>query len=242
MHPFQAFSIPHISILVFLTLLAIVALYIGRKKNHEDRHKMVIIMAGLTLSLELIETVVKLFNGTYNYHADLPLFLCDIAAFMLPFVLLFENRRWLGILYFWTMAGTLQALITPELDRNFPAAEFFRYFLMHGGIVITVFCTILFFNIKIGWKDLVNAVLYAQVYLVFIHVFNQATGSNYSYTVQKPYSATILDYFGPWPWYIVWGELLMVILFVILWLPFLVLVRKSQGTRGESVESFGMGD
>ncbi|HJW29197.1 MAG TPA: TIGR02206 family membrane protein, partial [Saprospiraceae bacterium] len=216
-HPFQSFSAQHFSILAVLVGLTYGLVYAGQRLDRQGKLKILQVMAGLTLSLEIIETIVRLVYGMYDYLTDLPLFLCDVTAIMLPFVIYRQNRKWIGILYFWAMAGTLQALVTPELNEGFPSPEFFRYFLMHGGIVATVFCTILFFRIRISWRDLLNAILYAQVYLVLIHLVNKILGSNYSYTVQKPYTSTILDYFGPWPWYILWGEVLMVALFLVLW-------------------------
>jgi len=112
------------------------------------------------------------------------------------------------------------------LEKGFPSFEYFLYFTMHGGIVIAILYTIIVFKIRINWRDLIQAVLYAQVYLVCIHLINQVLQTNYSYTIQKPAGATILNYFGSWPWYIMWGEVLMLVLFLVLLLPF-ILFRPS---------------
>ena len=40
--------------------------------------------------------------------------------------------------YFWGLGGTVQAVLTPDLDTRFPSFDFFRYFIAHGGIVVSV--------------------------------------------------------------------------------------------------------
>jgi len=231
---FHTFSVQHFGILLLLTGIATVLIRKGRQLDDEEKFKLALIIAGITFSFEIIEALVLSVQGHYDYRVDLPLFLCDLSAVILPFVLLRKNRKWIGILYFWTMAGTLQALITPDLEKGFPSFEYFRYFTMHGGIVIAILYTIIVFKIRINWRDLIQAVLYAQVYLVCIHLINQVLQTNYSYTIQKPAGATILNYFGPWPWYIMWGEVLMLVLFLVLLLPF-ILFRPSVTVEEQEV-------
>jgi hypothetical integral membrane protein (TIGR02206 family) len=116
----------------------------------------------------------------------------------------------------------MQALITPDIREGFPSFEFFRYFIAHAGIIVAILYTVMVRKIRIGWPDFINAVIYAQVYLVVIHLINHVLGSNYGYTMQKPPGDSILDLMGPWPWYIFWGELLMIGLYLLLILPFIL--------------------
>jgi hypothetical integral membrane protein (TIGR02206 family) len=231
---FHIFSIQHVGMLFLLAAIATVLIRKGMHADDEHRVSLAIKIAGVVFSFEIIEALVLGVQGQYDYRTDLPLFLCDLSAVMLPFVVYRKNRKWIGILYFWSMAGTLQALITPDLEQGFPSFEFFRYFAMHGGIVIAILYIIIVFKIRIHWKDLVQAVLYAQVYLVCIHIINQVIQTNYGYTIQKPPGPTILDYFGAWPWYILWGEVLMLVLFLLLLLPF-ILFKPSTAVEEQQV-------
>ncbi len=232
---FETFSFQHFAILFVLGTLTLQAVRKGLRAEETLKFNIALSLAGITFSALIIETVVKLFAGTYDILTDLPLFLCDLVTVMLPFVILKRNRRWIGILYFWAMAGTLQALITPELEEGFPSFYFFRYFIMHAGIVAAVLYTVIVWKFRMTWRDLVNAVIYAQVYLVVVHFINQALNSNYSYTLQKPVDPTILDHLGPWPWYIFWGEFIMLVLFILLLLPFLF--SKASAIQGPGNES-----
>ena len=220
---FQSFSLQHFSALFACGLITYISIRKGKAADAELKTDIGLKLSGLTFSTLLIEAIVKGSEGTYDYLNDLPLFLCDLVAVLLPFILYHNNRKWIGILYFWAMAGTLQALITPDLKDGFPSFHFFRYFATHAGIVAAILYTVVVWKIRITWKDFFNAILFAQVYLVAIHLINQLLGSNYAYTMQKPFGPTILDLMGPWPWYILWGEFLMIILFLLLMVPFLVI-------------------
>ena len=64
-----------------------------------------------------------------------PLQLCDAAIFVAALALLFRQQLLVEMTYFWALAGSLQALITPDLPQHFPSFPFFQYYVAHGGIV-----------------------------------------------------------------------------------------------------------
>ena len=223
---FESFSLQHVSVLLVFIMLTLVLIFIGLESNPITKKRVGLGIAMLAFGALLIEAIFKISLRVYNLLEDLPFFMCDLVAFILPWVMLRDNRKWIGILYFWALAGTLQALITPELEHGFPSFYFFRYFVMHAAIVSAVVYHVVVHKVRIGWKDFLNAVLFAQFYLVIVHIINLILGSNYSYTVRKPKSETILNVMGDWPWYILLGECLMIVLFLILLTPFLFRRRE----------------
>ena len=56
-------------------------------------------------------------------------------------------------------------------------------------------------------------------------------GTNYSYTMAKPDGTSVLDLFGGWPWYILGGELIMMVLFTLLMMPFAFKQRDVVGEK-----------
>jgi len=235
MSSFESFSFQHFATLIFIVLFTYAAILIGRKSN--DKMKMWIgySIASLSFAFLVIDLIKRYFTGRLDILVDLPFFLCDLVALILPVIIFQRNRKWLGIIYFWALAGTSQALITPDLESHFLTFDFFRYFFMHGGIVSAIIYCIVVWKIKITWLDLWNAVLYVQFYIIGVHAINLILRSNYSYTMAKPTNPTVLDFLGVWPWYLFWAEVLMMVLFVLLLLPFLIL--KSDKNENLAFES-----
>lgn len=217
---FESFSLQHLGAVITFILLTFIIILTGRRSNVKTS---VALGYGISLVAFIVlvaDLIYRLSSGIFDKYVDLPLYLCDISALFLPFVVIARNRKWIGILYFWAMAGTLQALITPELEHGFPEIEFFRYFIMHGAIVTAILYVVIVDGIRINWQDFLHAIVYAQGYLITVHIINVTIGSNYSYTLHKPRDPTILDFMGSWPWYLLWGEIMMIVFFLVLMIPF----------------------
>jgi len=153
---------------------------------------------------------------------DLPLFLCRFMALILPFVFYTRNRLWLGILYFWILAGTINAIITPDLKQGPFHWEYNLYWIYHLMLIVTIIYGVFVYKFRITWKDYRNAVLGTIIFTVFAGIVNFALKANYNYLSAKPDVASILDHLGPWPWYIVSVYGLMFFLFFLAFLPYLL--------------------
>ena len=58
-----------------------------------------------------------------------------------------------------------------------------------------------------------------NAYTLLLGAFNWYYGTNYMFLCRKPKNPSLLDVMGPWPVYIVAGELVAVMLFWLLYLP-----------------------
>ena len=155
----------------------------------------------------------------------MPLHLCDLALFACAAACLTRHRFAYEIAYFWGLAGTLQGLITPDLDAGFPAAQFWFFFLGHGGIVGSVLFLTAGFGMRPRWSSLVRAYVTILAFAVVVGGFNAAFDTNYAYLCAKPGVPSLLDWLGPWPWYI--GSLALVALanFTLLYTPWVIVDR-----------------
>ncbi len=121
---------------------------------------------------------------------------------------------------FWIIAGTTQAIATPDILVGFPSFEFFRYWIVHLGLVVVILYATIVLNYKPTLKSVFKSILALQVYLIFMVLVNYVLDANYFYLNSKPESASILDYLGEWPLYIIAAQLILVPYFLLIYLPF----------------------
>jgi hypothetical integral membrane protein (TIGR02206 family) len=189
--------------------------------------------AGRGLALILVGAEVGwwiylLTSGTKDYQlaTALPFQLCDAAILISAAALWFRVPLLIEVTYFWGLAGTIQALITPDLPQHFPTFPFVQYYVAHGGVVAAALLLV----VGLRQEPRPNAVLRVAAltlgYAALVGLIDAVTGADYMFLRSKPPSPTLLDYLGPWPWYLVSASVLAIVLFLILDAPFRVWGRR----------------
>lgn len=158
----------------------------------------------------------------------LPFHACYFLNLLLPVMLWRRSFFLFEISYFMVMAGCIQALFTPDLQTNFPDHYNVRYFFVHIGLAQSILYAIFVFGFRPTWRSLGKSLLWTNLYFVFVAAINLGLGTNFMYLCSKPPSPTMLDLFGEWPWYILGGELLALVLFTVVMLPFAVSRRNGR--------------
>ena len=161
----------------------------------------------------------------------LPFQLCDAAIFVSALALWLRQQLLVEVTYFWGLAGTIQAIITPDLPEHFPTFPFIQYYVAHGGVVAAALLLVVGLRQWPRRHALQWVVSLTLAYTAFVGLLDATTGANYMYLRAKPGSATPLDLLGPWPWYIGWAALVGLALFAILDAPFRVLRRFQPAVR-----------
>ncbi len=139
----------------------------------------------------------------------------------------FYRKYWMyEILVFWIIAGTLQGVITPDIPIGFPAFDYFRYWIVHLGLLIIICYATFVFNMRPKFKSIFRSFFAFQVYIVLMMIINRVLNANYFYLNEKPKSASLLDYFGEWPYYIITVQLIIVPFFLLIYLPFYVTEKR----------------
>jgi hypothetical integral membrane protein (TIGR02206 family) len=158
----------------------------------------------------------------------LPLQLCDTAIFVAALALLLRKQLLVEVTYFWGLAGTIQALITPDLPQHFPTFPFFQYYLAHGGIVTAALFLVVGLHQRPRRDAVLRVLALTIAYVLVVGGIDAATGANYLYLRSKPAGGSLLDLLGPWPWYIAWAALIGIALLLILEAPFRWLRHRTQ--------------
>jgi len=160
----------------------------------------------------------------------LPFQLCDAAIFVSAAALWSRRQILVEVTYFWGLAGTIQAIITPDLPQHFPSFPFIQYYVAHGGVVAAALFLVVGFGQWPRRRAVVWVMAVTIAYAGCVGLLDAVTGADYLYLRAKPASATLLDLLGPWPWYIVWAALIAIALFLILDAPFEI-SRKGSADR-----------
>jgi hypothetical integral membrane protein (TIGR02206 family) len=153
----------------------------------------------------------------------IPLHMCDIAATTGGLALV-TRRPWLcSVTYFWGLAATLQALLTPAISVGFPHLPFVMFFVHHFAVVITA----LYLPIVLGWRPKcpwwrspLEVCGISVVYLFVAMGVNHWLGSNFAFVSHPPQNPSLIDHLGPWPVYIFWLLGIAFTLYFLLMLPF----------------------
>lgn len=228
-NPFKAFTWQHFLPVLLFTIFGFVVILWARSLKNESHKTLLGFGLSLLPPLAVITRMSILsIQGSFSLQEELPLHLCRLVAFIMPAVIWYRNKKWFGILYFLIVAGTLQANITPDLAFGFPHWSYFCYWTIHTLLVVLPFYVLFVFDFTITRKDLINAVIYTNVYLVLITLVNLLLGSNYFYTLAKPKVASILDLMGPWPIYIFVLEFIGFLMFLIVYAPFWIKRRAKR--------------
>jgi len=153
---------------------------------------------------------------------SLPLQLCDVAIFIAAAALWTRNQLLIEITYFWGLAGTIQALLTPDLPQHFPSYPYWQYYIAHGGVVAAALILVVGLRRHPRRWAVIRVVALTIAFAALIGAVDFATGANYMYLREKPPTTTPLDAMGPWPVYVLVAALVGIALFAILDAPFRV--------------------
>lgn len=197
-------------------------IYLGRRVGSDRAQRQV----GLAMSLIPIAVWatanIHMLNGAAPVRLDLvlPFQVCYFLNLLMPVMLWRRSYPIFEVAYFMVMAGCIQALLTPDFPQSFPNLMNIRYFFIHIGLAQSILFAIFVYDFQPTWAGLRKSLLWANAYLVFAACLNLALDTNFMYLCRKPPTATLLDLFGEWPWYILGGELLALVLFAVVMLPF----------------------
>ena len=159
----------------------------------------------------------------------LPLHVCGMTVLLSAATLLWRGRWTYELLYFWGLAGAANAMVTPELAEGFPHYVFFQYFISHGGIVAAALFATWGLGMRPTFKSLIRAFVAMNVMAAVAVCVNLVLESNYMYLCEAP--ETVSPFlFLPWPWYVLWLEVLALAFFLALYLP-VRLERRWRGRR-----------
>jgi len=227
-----SYTAPHL-ISIAVIFIACTALLLSRKCFATDRSKKYfryVFAAFITLqqaSIYIWYTV----SGEWSPEVTLPLQLCDLSLFLAIAVLLTKRQLLAELLYFWGVGGATQAILTSDIGPyTFPHFVFYQFFISHAVILLACIYMISVEGFRPSKRSVLKTFLITNLYALIIYPINILTKGNYLFLSRKPEGGSLLDLLGPWPWYILSLEAVALLLFTLLYLPFIPGGRKKRKT------------
>lgn len=186
---------------VGLTGLGILALILARQRLQQGCRQDAGWRRVIAVAL-IVNEVIELGWAAARGTARVPFQLCDLAVGLTAWAL-WSARPLVGELaYFWGMAGSVQAIVTPDVRDGFPSYEWVKFFLTHCGVVLCVVYLAVTGRVRGTPQTVWRAFGLTNLYAAAAGLVNWRFGTNYGYLAHKPLQPSLLDYFGPWPYYI----------------------------------------
>jgi hypothetical integral membrane protein (TIGR02206 family) len=185
-------------------------------------------VAALWLGYQVYDGLVS----GWSFRYSLPLDLCDLAACVAGVTFWAPGRTRHALAWFWGMALSTQAVLTPDLAAGPATLAFWAFWLYHAFVVGAAVYVVAVRGFRPEWRDLQVAVGAGVAYAVAAFSLDAAFDLNYGYFGRRnPGTATLLDYLGPWPLRAVWMVLIAIAGMWCCWVPWRVASAMRGGGR-----------
>lgn len=201
---FEAFSTQHHLLLVVFVVGVVGMVVWGRRHRdtpREQRGRRVFAVAVAVVAV--LMQAYQLTPGDFDVGTSLPLHLSDLASVVAVVALWSRSWRATAFVYYVGLTLSMQGVLTPSLGEMFPHPRFFGFWALHFAVPWAAVYLTWGLGIRPSWRGLRFAVGATLVWAVTAFCFNLVAGTNYGYLNRKPPSASLLDFFGPWPVYVV---------------------------------------
>lgn len=228
--PFKMFSTEH-SITIAIIVLCSLLLFLYRErimKNESLKHAIRYGIILLLIVSEVSLNVWYVFTDSFDMRYSLPFQLCSISVYLSTIMLFTKKQVLFEIVYFAGIGGALMAILTPELFYSFPHYRFMHFFIAHAAILLACFYMVWVEKRKPTLLSLAKSFVFVNIMAMVAFIVNIVTGGNYMFVGAKPTNGSIIDFLGPYPWYILSLEVVVIVYFSILYLPYLLLTLRKQ--------------
>ncbi len=227
---FVLFGTQHLLTILFSFLLGLSLILLGRRSSEARKQSILHVVGCIISATVVLWTFLCYYSGQFNYKEDLPILICNLMALLVPFYTARPNLRMFEIGYFWILGWTFLAIVTPDLSHGIPHYDYWKFFIVHIGLVFVVIYSIFVFNYRPQWRSVWRAYAAMFPYFLFVIICNWMLKANYFYINHKPENETAIDIFGDWPSYVIWILVILPFYFMMLYVPYFLKDRFSSSS------------
>ncbi|KAA1415818.1 TIGR02206 family membrane protein [Nocardioides humilatus] len=196
-----SYGTTHLVPLAIFALGLVGAVWLGRRHRTAPgptrfSRSAALLVPAVTVPFQLYDVLTD-----FDIDTTLPLHLCDLAWVATTWALWSHRAYPVALTFFWGLTLTIQGVVTPSLGEDFPDPRYFAFWALHLLIVWAAVYLVIGLGKVPQWRDYGLAVATTVGWAVVTASFNHVADTNYGYLQRKP-DGSILDLFGPWPWYV----------------------------------------
>lgn len=173
-----------------------------------------------------------------NAVDHLPITVCGWVAVFASYMVIGKSQTLFDICYFWTLAGSTFALLTPTVITYTGPTRFryYQFWVEHLFTYIAIFYMIFVHKMRPTKKSLVKAYIGIAILAAFAYFANQmiGPGANYLFMAKPEDTPSILDFLPPnFALRILVMAAAVTALFLLSYLPWFLKDRKAKKQEGK---------
>lgn len=213
--PPQPFGAVHLFLLGLTGLVSFVVVrFFRRVRGTKAEEKALQTVGWVLLVLASFQLVWLLLPENWDIGRSLPLHYSDALKFITAIALIWRVRWAMAVSYYWGLTLNPQAIFTPHPSMLIaPSVDFFLYWVLHIILLVVPLALMWGVGFRPSWRDFSTTYILAIVWAALAMGVNATLGTNYAFLNRPPEGASLVDWLGPWPIYVLW----MVILTAIIW-------------------------
>ena len=215
---FSMYGPSHWAALAVFAIGSVLLVWIGRRESETQARLLGRVLGALTVAIYAAALTYLLSPPTIE--RSVPLRLTDLATVTAAYAL-WSHRQWAyALTYYWGLTLSSQALISPAFTSpDFPSVQFLAFWGMHLLVVWAAIYLTWGRGMRPTWHSYRIVVVTTAIWAVVTLTFNRIAGTDYGFLNHKPATASALDVLGPWPFYILTGGALLVIVWALMTWP-----------------------
>ena len=191
------------------------------------------IVAIVVLGVKIAELLFR-----HHYYGEtvaqlLPLHLCPIVIILSIFMMFFHSEVLFQPVYFWSI-GAFFAILMPDIRDGMSNFASQSFFITHFFILFSTAYAFVHFRFRPTRAGFLCSFLLLVTLAFIMYFVNNKLGTNYLYVNHPPVTKSLMDFMGPWPYYIFSLAGIDIAISFFMYLPF----RKNKKSKYGSWKSY----
>lgn len=219
------FSLQHFIAIGLVVCVWVVLLLVFKNRSYAAKWKFVLVLSLLLPLFEAAQMIWYKAVGQFSWGYTLPLHLCSLMSVILPVMAVSRNKLLQEYAYAMGLAPALMTLLTPDV-YYYPALSFIyiQTMVVHGLICFIPLFLIFGMGFKPNIRNLPRVTAMLIGFAVLNIPVNYFTDGNYFF-LRYPAAGSPMEAFAEMvgsPWYLIPTFLLGCVLWLVLYLPFVI--------------------